>query len=147
MFALWIYFFQKSGLCCHPVCSLARYIPLTDTFKSAWTTQCSKGPGSSADASDCIIRTAPFPYIVFVMKAQHRAGDQSHFQYLQREQSGDTSTGSSAQQYHFSSLAFFTLSCGYCIFTFAAKVFYWLHDRWIERIFLLRGFEQQKVNL
>lgn len=54
MFALWIYFFKKSGLCCHPVCSLARSIPLTDTFKSAWTTQCSKGPGFPADANSCI---------------------------------------------------------------------------------------------
>lgn len=145
MFALWIYFFQKSALCCRPLCILARSIPLTDTFKSAWTTQCSKGLRFPAGTSDWIITIAQFPRIVFVLTAQHRLGDQSHFHYIQREECEDTSTGTS-QQHNFPSLFFLTLSCGYCIFTFSAKVCCWFHYR-RRGIFFWRGSKEQKLNI
>lgn len=145
MFALWIYFFRKSGLCCRPLCILARSIPLTDTFKSAWTTQCSKGPGFPADTSDWIIRIAQFPRIFFVLTAQHRLGDQSHFHYIQREECEDTSTGTS-QQHNFPSL----FSLHWAVDT----VFSLFQPKFVvgsiiggEEFFFWRGSQEQKLNI
>lgn len=141
MFALCIYFFQNQS------CAVTWCLVWLDLYH--WLTLlrvCGQDSIQKAQVSlqmqVTVTRIALFLHIVLVLTAQHRAMDQSQFKTLQTQQSVDTSTGHSAQQYCFTSLAFLTMSCGYCIFTFAAKVFCWYHDR-KKGFFFWRG----KVNI